>query len=358
VQLTAKGTVVPGSGNIYNGLIRAGSGVPSNQSYLVPNANSPGVLGVPAGAPRGLYGGQNTFAPRVGFAYALNSATVLRGGFGMFYDRMEGNVVFPTLNNPPFVGSSSFTYANLSDITGGGGVSAPWGTIQTMQPNMRTPYTEQFSASIQRELPLHLFWETSYVGTLGRHLLRQPDINFPDFGVYAANQSLTSPLPENNVRPYAGYSTIDQFTSDSTSNYHALQVFVSRRAGKVMFTAGYTFSKALGDASSQTEHSENYQNRHFNYGPLTFDARHAFVGTFIWRLPELREHRAWLREPVGGWQLSGITRLQSGFYYSVTGSTAEGTRRADYLFGPTLAPNPGPDGWWNKSAFAAAPNTR
>src|SRR5207302_1466204 len=140
-------------------------------NYLVPNATNPAVLAVPAGGPRGLYPGQNTWAPRVGFAYALTPRTVLRGGFGLYYDRIQGNPTFLTLNNPPYVGSTQFQYGNLSNITGGATVNAPWGTIQTMDTNLKIPYSEQFSFSIQRELPLKLFLETAYVGSLGRHLL-------------------------------------------------------------------------------------------------------------------------------------------------------------------------------------------
>ncbi len=82
--------------------------------------------------------------------------------------------------------------------------------------------------------------------------------------------------------------------------------------------------------------------------------RHAFVSTFSWLLPDLKGQSRYLRGPLGGWQLSGIIHLQSGFYYSIVGSTLIGTREANYNGGPALMPNPGPNGWFNPAAFSAA----
>jgi hypothetical protein len=363
VTVTSAGLVVAGSGNIYDGLQRAGSGVPSNEAYLVPNASSSAVLAVPTGAPRGLYPGSSEWEPRVGFAYALNSKTVIRGGFGIFYDRMQGNNVYPALNNPPFVGSVAYNYGNLANIAGGATQSAPWGTIQSLDPNVKTPYAEQFSFGIQRELPLRLFFEADYVGTLGRRLIVEPDINQPTFATLG---SVPSTANENSLRPFAGYSTIQEFISEGTSNYHGLQVKVTRRAGRVLFTTGYTWSKNLSDSESDTENDLDYYNIHLLYGPAysgnagsSFDVRHAFVGTFIWYLPDLKGQNRLLKTPFGGWQLSGIVHLQTGFYFTVTGSTAIlGTRVADYLGGSVLLPNPGANGWINPAAFAAAPQSR
>ncbi|MGH9581784.1 MAG: carboxypeptidase regulatory-like domain-containing protein, partial [Bryobacteraceae bacterium] len=114
VTVTSKGKIVPGSGNIYDGLQRVANGIPSQYQYLVPNATAPAVLAVPDGGPRGMYPSHSTWAPRVGFAYSLNDKTVVRGDFGIFYDRIQGNPTFYTLNNPPYVSSSSYNYGNIS----------------------------------------------------------------------------------------------------------------------------------------------------------------------------------------------------------------------------------------------------
>jgi hypothetical protein len=356
VKMTTSGTIVPGSGNPYNGLIRAGDGVPAGQQGRVPGSTSAFFRSIPGGAPRGLYDTANTFGPRVGFAYALDSKTVARGGFGLFYNRPEGNLTFSQVNLPPILQITEFDNGNLSNPSGGVPANTlPIGSISAINPRLKPAYVEQFSFSVQRELPKSLFLETSYVGGLGRRLLREPNINFPNLALVAANPTYNT----NYFAPYPGYTTLQQYQSDSTSNYHALEAFLSRRAGNVLFTAGYTWSKSLGDSSGEGDNSENYQNRHFNYGPTSYDRRNAFVGTFTWTMPKLEKSMAVVKGVAGGWTLSGVIRVQSGPYATVTGSTSTGTRRSDYIGGAVYpSSNQNVNNWVNKAAFATAPAGR
>jgi hypothetical protein len=362
VTLTPNGRIVPNSGNPFNGLVRAGNGVPSGELGRVPGGDSAAVTGVPAGAPAGFYSSQSRFAPRFGFAYSPDEKTVIRGGFGLFYYRPEGNIIFSQVNVPPFLQNPQFENGNLANPGGAIGVAAPIADISALDPKLQTSYTEQFSFGIQRQIPLGLFLETTYVGNLGRHLIREPDINYPDFALQAANAALPSSqqAATNYLRPYKGFSAINNYISDSTSNYHSLQIFLSKRAGAVTFTSGYTWSKALGDSSSFGDHPENYADRHYSYGPLSFDRRHAFFGTFLWQLPRLARANRLVRGIGGDWQLSGLIHLQSGGFNTITSNTSTGTRRADYAGGNVLIPSGQrtPQAWINVSAFQAAPTGR
>jgi hypothetical protein len=354
VTMTTAGTLVPGSGNAYNGLIVAGNGVPSGQVGRVPGSDTAFFKSFPTGAQRGLYNSYNTFAPRLGFAYGFTPKTVVRGGFGMFYNRPEGNVTFSQVNVPPILAITEFDNGNLANP--GGGVPAntlPVGSITAIDPALKPAYVEQMSLGVQQELPKSMFLEVTGVSGLGRHLLRQPNINFPDLTKVAANPSYSTIY----FNPYPGYTSIQEYLSDSTSNYYALQAFVSKRAGSVLYTAGYTWSKALADASGEGDNSENFANRHYMYGPTSYDRRHAFVGTFTWQLPALKNAQRILRGVAGDWQASGVIRLQTGPYLTVTGATSTTTRRSNYVGGDLYtASGQNVNNWLNKAAFVTAPN--
>ncbi len=360
VTINSAGNLVANSGNPYNGLVLAGTGVPQDQQGRVPGSTTSFFQSFPTGAPRGFYDSQNVFMPRLGFAYALNQKTAVRGGYGTYFTRAEGNLIFSQLNIPPITQITQLYNANLGNPSGGSTLAAPLANINALNPKLTNGYAQQFSFSIQREVVKGVVAEVAYVGNLGRHLLRAPDINQVPFATYAANVQLPTAQqqPLAALRPYSGFSSIYQYNSDSTMNYHALQTYVSKRAGSLFMTASYTFSKALGDTSGEGDNPENYLNRHFNYGPTSFDRRHAFIATYVWSLPRLKNWNPVLREALGAWMLNGTVRIQSGQYYSITASTAEGTRRADYTGSAIYPSSQGPNGWFNAAAFAAAPVSR
>ena len=366
VTVLANGNIDPTrGGNRFNGLIRAGSGIPTEEQGRV--SVSPAALAlIPAGAPRGFYQPANRLAPRFGFAYAPfgDDKTSIRGGFGMFYDKVEGNLIFSQVNVPPFVSTPNFDNGNLTNPSGGTpSTSALIGTINAIDPNLKIAYSMNFSLGVQRELPKGFFVEATYVGNNGRHLIRQPDLNQPSFAALTANLPANGGpnVNTNALRPFKGFTQILYRMSDANSNYNALQLYAAKRKGNLELTASYTWSKALTDTSGNgdgVDVGEDPFNRHSNYGLASFDRRQIFVTTYDYRLPFFNKMKGVGGAVLSGWEVSGITRYQSGAYFTVTANTAIGTRRADYVGGPVLLASPGPNGWINPAAFVPAPATR
>jgi hypothetical protein len=380
VTVNRNGTIVPGSGDPFNGLIRAGDGVPAEEQFRVGNATSPTVLGVPAGAPRGFYPSRNLFAPRLSFAWTPSGAADLavRGGIGLFYDRPEGNLLFGgggngPLNSPPYTASAQYENGNLS-APGGGTVPAPAaiGTIAAIHPDLQVPRSWQWSASVQREIGWGIFGEIGYVGSKGQNLIRQVDINLPSFEALAANAALPAAQRANTnfLRPFKGYSAIFQRVSDGRSSYHALQVYLSKRSGALRSTLSYTYSRASDNASGNGDGSGGNDVLDFgldlegNWGRSTFDRPHIVVGTWTWQVPFFEE-RVGLGRVLGGWEISGIGRYQSGAPLTVVANTSIGIRRADLVGDPYVPEDrqfdtttPGLVRWLDPAAFAVAPEGR
>ncbi len=371
VTLTASGNAIDTTkgGNRLNGLVRAGAGVPADQLVRVPNGNSPSVLAVPAGAPRGFYNAENLFGPRFGFSYSpfKDDRTAIRGGIGLFYDKPEGNIIFSQLNLPPFIQSSTFQNGNISNPSGGAAGAASLLGVSAINPNLTLARTTNYSLGVQREMPWGVLMEVSYVGNEQRHVLRQPDINLPTFAQLQANAALAAPLPFNRLRPYQGYTTIRMYLSDSTANYNALQVYATKRKGDFQSTVSYTWSKTLADSSSLTANPDNWRDRGYNYGVADFDRRHVFATTYFYDSPLFRHRGGFVGAALGGWQLSGITRVQSGPPITIlatsalgggivngvlVNSTNVGGRRADRVPGVSLAPT-APGQFFNPAAFKA-----
>jgi hypothetical protein len=258
------------------------------------------------------------------------------------------------------VSTPNFDNGNIANPAGGTpAANALIANINAINPNLDISYSMNYSIGVQRELPRGFFVEATFVGNQGRHLIRQPDLNQPSFAALAANQpSNTPPGPNVNInalRPYKGYNAILFRLSDANSDYKGLQLYAAKRKGDLELTVAYTWSKTLTDTSGNGDAldvGEDPFNRHYNFGPASFDRRHIFVTTYDYHIPFLRNMKGIGGVLLSGWEVSGITRFQSGAYFTPTASTAIGTRRADYVGGPVLLSKKGPDGWINPAAFA------
>jgi len=375
VTVNRNGTLVPGSGDLYNGMVRAGDGVPQEELVRIPQGASPLVLSVPAGAPRGFYPNRSNFGPRFSFAYSRDEKMAVRGGVGLFFDRPEGNLLFGgnangPINNPPYILSAQYENGNLA-APGGGTVPAlaPLAGLASIDPNMTVPRSWNWSISVQRELLSGIFGEVSYVGSRGTNLIRNPDINqpsFEDLGANALIQPASARANTNFLRPYKGYSNIFMVQSDGESSYKSLQLFLSRRKGALRWTFSYTLSRSEDDGSANLgtgANLEDYTSKDFNDGPSSFDRTHVVVGTWTYQIPLLRNNQSIAGRILGGWEVSGIGRYQTGEPLTITGNTSIGERRADLKDGadPYLAELVSPSGaiqWLNLDSFAAAPEGR
>jgi hypothetical protein len=324
-------------------------------------------------------------APRLGFAYSPDwgkltggpGKTSIRGGFGIYYNRFNGETALQTQGSPPFaitstgIGDSgtpgiSPTLANpfTGYAPGGTTVSIPnkfpyapsatpnFGVTEPMSlsvydPNISIPYAENYSLTIQRQFGASSVISLGYVGSEGHRLLIAHEINPGNGAACAANPACVASFPFQNASfpgnyPYPGniFASIGEVSTIGNSNYNAFQAtFDKRLSHGLQFLAAYTFSKAMDDGSGfensgfngggfggfgNTRSVDPFNPKLRDYGPSIYDARHRFVISYVYMIPSARHFSALRRLPskvTDGWQISGITTFQSGFPLDVVDST-------------------------------------
>jgi len=315
------------------------------------------------------------FAPRLGFVYDLNGdgKSVLRGGYGIYFDRtLNGIFEQNEFQNPPFVSSISLTNPNNTDLfdnpQGGSQVVslAPRFLRTTGTPGFQTPYAQNWNLSYQREILPNTLFEAAYVGNKGTHLLGLVNLNQVHPEVRAANPTANV----NALRPYQGYAGIGTITPAFDSNYHSLQLSVNRSVGQgLTLGAAYTWSKALTDnATDRSTSEENAYNLRIEKGRAGFNQSQILVINYVYDLPFLKDTHNLVGTTFGGWEGSGITTFNTGFPLTVLqnnepffatkfGTSSEGlgtTRNRADITGPLTSGPKTAQAWFNTSLFADA----
>ena len=305
------GRLTPGS-NRFNGSFQAGSGI----NDQLQNGNAFRV------------------SPRIGAVYDLSGRgeTIVRGGFGIFYDRPQGNMVFDMISNAPGVLNSRVDWGRLQDLTSSGGDPFTTLSLSPTAYEFRPPRVNQWNVGVQHKLVREVILDVAYVGSSSGDLLRQVQINALPFGAtfQPKNQDPTrvpssvpgsTALPNDLLRPFPGYGNIRMWDYSGYGDYKALQTSVTRRFDRGFMVSGFwVWSKTQGinndDFAAGVPNLTPEQTKHLDYGLVQYDRTHNFTVNAIYQTPKATDRKG-LGLLANDWQLSGVYRWTSGRPYTI-----------------------------------------
>jgi hypothetical protein len=335
------------------------------------------------GGPSRLYTPDyHAFGPRVAFAYDVTgkSKTVIRAGWGLFSDAFSQDIFLGHVPyNCSFCPGPAFTGVGPAAI-GSSGVSglaiapntpvyaslSPLDNFFGANPNLKTPYVQNFNVNIQQQITSAMVLQVGYVGALGTDLFRFRDINQPSQAMITSSDLACNCIEgfdagSNVPRPYPNFFYINQEESTAYSNYNALQtsIHVSNWHG-LSSQANFVWSHSIDNASDSEDFIPNAAQPNNSLAPQLekgnsdFDIRRRFTWNFVYELPNWKGRFAKLKD---GWGLDGILNLQDGqpfqLNYNFEGDysgSGEGFDRPDVV-GPVQYG--GPSDFLNLASFAA-----
>jgi hypothetical protein len=275
----------------------------------------------------------NNFGPRLGLAWDLDgrSTTILRAGGGLSYNRINNTVWSDERLNPPFFANA---FASVQDgvpivytvgpnyppnpalsrgLDANGGLRGARIDLRVIDPETQLPYSYNWFAGVQRQLPWQLVGEINYIGSAGRNMMSLDGPGGEDYNRFAGD--LLDGV-RNRLNPSFGVVGLGESRIDS--NYHGMTLQLNRR-----FNRGFSFQAAytLGNAKDYPGVAEEVTDLGRDYGNAGFDIRHKLAFNVIYQIP-YEPANPWLRNTIGGWQLNTITIWQSGSPFTVTCTAA------------------------------------
>ncbi len=334
------------------------------QSTVFPTAPRGMVFPGDAGITRSTYQtDKNDFSPRAGFAWDVfkNGKVSLRGGYGLYYDIVISETTLQFLTAPPFAiqpFSVCTTFDNpFQNPTCSPPIPQPFpftpvspGTpfnfanifpigMTINEPDFKTPYSHQYNLNVQWGFMKDYLLEAGYVGTTGVNLLTRRQINPAIPGPGATTGNTTARRIQN--RPFLPTTPFGGITNQETSansNYNSLQVTVSKRfSDGLYFQNAYTWSHCIDNASGLRSNTR-WNDPGADRGNCDQDIRHRNVLSYIYELPLYKDQRGFAGKVLGGWQINGVTVLQTGTPFNITEPTdrslsGAGSDRPDFVGG-------------------------
>jgi hypothetical protein len=259
--------------------------------------------------------------PRFGVAYALRDSTVLRGGWGRYFYHsgqfttglnVSAGMQTISLSNNQGTGGNTPLLASELDTLNVNGSALSTGAVDAKDD--KSPYTDSYSFTISQRVPGSGLLEVAYVGNSSRNLLNQSgvgsDINLVPVGAMLSSKNGgvdPNGLNANNFRPLLGFGSLPLATHNLYANYNSMQVKYLRTKGRAVINVNYTFGKALGIVSTTLDQF----NLNNDYGVQASNRTHIFNAAYSYNFGTLL-HNKIAGGFVNGWQISGITQIQSG----------------------------------------------